>query len=114
LVIGCLEFIALLLAGFAVSIIWVVPARDRDVLWYLLSAMLILIGVIQVTAFGLYRGYSWARGAALGILGLSVPSLALPAAVLGLLVLLDAKTWNEYRAQRARPAAPADSGGPKG
>jgi hypothetical protein len=92
--IGCFQVIAIILfiaaawAYFGIS--------DRELALYLGAVFFGLGAAVEVVAFGVYKGQSWARGPAFSVLLLSVPSFALPAAVIGLVILSDKRIWKTY------------------
>ncbi len=98
--IGCLEVIAV---SFLVFAIWVFRSgrkSDWDLVIYLDKIFLGFVLFIQVVAFGLIKGQSWARWTGIALLVASLPSLALPAAVVGLIILGNGRLWAEYVARR--------------
>ncbi|CEF49390.1 unnamed protein product [uncultured bacterium] len=103
--IGCLEVIAALLL---LTAIWVFRAgrdSDWDLVMYLGKIFLGLLVFIQAVAFGLIKGQSWARWTGIALLAASLPSLALPAAALGLMMLGNGRHWAEYVASRGAAKA---------
>src|SRR5438270_385367 len=112
--IACLEVIALILAGLIGMFFGNLPKEDREVAWYVAGAFGILILLIQIAAVGLWLGKKWALPLSLIVFVPSVPSCALPVAVIGLMCLFGGGTWETWRKQREHKAettsAPQESG----
>jgi hypothetical protein len=99
----CLEAIALPLIGVAAWVFFAEPGRGltRDVELYVSGSLLVVVILIEAVAFGLYKGHSWARLAAFVLLALSVLSICLPFAVVGLISLANEQAWQAYVRQRS-------------
>lgn len=100
LAIGCLEIIALMIVIGALITFSLLSGVDKELALYI-GGILLAVGVfIQAIVFGLYNGQSWARPAGIAILVLSVLSFALPFAIIGLIILLNERSWNAYVERR--------------
>jgi hypothetical protein len=98
----CLELLALplLVVGALVFFATSVRDPDRDVALYISSALFGVVALIQVVVYGLHKGHSWARVAAMTLLVLALPSIVLPFAVLGLVMLANGQHWQAYVRQK--------------
>jgi hypothetical protein len=101
--IGCLELMTAPLIGCGALVAFIGMTKtveNRDIALYLGWMSLILLGLIQTIAFGLFKGQMWARPAGIAISLLALPSLALPIAFVGLRMLLDGESYKAYGWQR--------------
>jgi hypothetical protein len=107
----CLEFIAVQLLGAAVWVFFAFGRQEvRDVAFAVGGTFLGIVAFIQAVAYGIHKGQSWARLAGMALLVLSVPSCALPVAVIGLIVLANGRAWAAYVARRTTTAKGVEQG----
>lgn len=100
---GCLELMAvfLLIAG-AWTFLNIMSLGDayREIAMYVGVLFFALVVFMQVIAYGLCKGQAWARLASIALMLLSLVSIALPFAVLGLFMLADGQSWAAYAARK--------------
>jgi hypothetical protein len=93
-----LEMCAILFIGVA---IWFYVSLGgqysyREAVQYFGGSLICLAFLIQLVAYGLVRGRSWARLATIAFQILSVFSILFPLALVSLILLLNNKLWTSY------------------
>jgi hypothetical protein len=103
----CLEVITLPLLGVSAWLFFAAPGRTvtRDIELYVCGTLLVLVMFIQAVSYGIYKGWAWARLAGIALLAMSVLSICLPVAVLGLMMLANGQAWDAYAGRRVTTEA---------
>ena len=112
----CLQFIALGVLVGAILALVLLGRVDRSLAGYLAAVLGAILILVELVAFGLYRRHSWSWLAAIALFLLSLPSAALPAAIIGLVALLDPRVSSFFKGKgEGEPSPPqASEIGPRG